>query len=99
MNLVIYVRNPEHFLKGDMFMGLGICAKEEEYFWENEQVVAEIDLDVESVDRGTIVKQAIGLIEEEEKKVLLEQEEKLQRIERRKGELLALPSGVTNEFI
>ena len=97
MKLVIYVRNPERFLKGDMFMGLGICAKEEEFFWENAQVVAEIDIDVESVDRGTIVKQAIGLIEEEEKKVLLEQEEKLQRIERRKGELLALPSGVTNE--
>ena len=92
MKIIIYIRDPECFLKGEMFMGLE-CCNEGDSFSEGHKVVAEIDLDLESIDRGEVVKSAVENIDREQKEILLKQQEVLQRLEKRKGELLALPAG------
>ena len=93
MKLLIFIRDPEHFLRGEMFMGLECCS-DTETFAADRKIIAEIDIDLDDIDRGEVVKIALGNLEEETRRVLIEQETRLQGIEKRKGELLALPGAV-----
>ena len=90
MKVIIYIRNPEHFLKGEYFLALGVCSSDEEWAYENEQVIAEVDVDLEKLDRGDLTTAAVDGIEKRQQKILAEAEVANQELETRKGKLLAL---------
>ena len=93
MKLKIFIRDSEYFLRGEYFVGVSVCGEGEGYMSDDCQIIAEVEIDLDAIDRGEITKHAIEKLDKEEQEFRARTQEALNSIEARKGKLLALPSG------
>ena len=92
MKLKIFIRDNEYFLRGEYFVGVSVCGESEAYMSDDHQIIAEVEIDLDAIDRGEITKKAIEKLDKEEQEFRARTESALSEIENRKGKLLALPA-------
>ena len=97
MKFYLYITNPESFLKGDYFCSVRATTDKDWHDRAGYELLAEVDLSPELMDRGSITQKAVYAIECEERNERAKFELVLNDLAQRKSNLLAITHNPSEE--
>ena len=90
MKLKIFINNPEYFLAGEYFVALHACAQNEHYMYEDKQVIAEVEIDIDAIDTTQTRAAAVQILENEMEQKRADFTAGMEGLQARKESLLAI---------
>ena len=90
MKLKIFITHPEYFLNGSNYCSLHACDENEAYMYEDKQVIAEVEIDMDAIDTNATRATAVQILENEMESKREDFTAGMEALKTRKESLLAI---------
>ena len=90
MKLKIFIGNPEYFLAGDNYCSLHVCSENQNFMYEDKQVIAEVEVDMDAIDTTQIRASAVQILDNEMEQKRADFTAGMEGLQARKESLLAI---------